>query len=131
MPWSFKYLINPKDQLLAPSCTMIGSSSDRCGPQRRHTWHVVNWLLAWLVRLLPLRGRSVRTPAGAHAADWHPGGMDQNNPAAKLLLFRLAQALRELGWTEDHNIRLDIRWGQETLIVCRILRESWLGWDPT
>jgi len=37
-------------------------------------------------------------------------GWDENNPSAKLLLSKLTQRLRELGWREESNIRLDVRW---------------------
>lgn len=36
-------------------------------------------------------------------------GWDENNPITKLLLAKLSQQLRELGWTEERNIRLDVR----------------------
>src|SRR5215472_11691540 len=34
-----------------------------------------------------------------------------DDPAGQTRLLAFAQALAQLGWTEDRNIRIDIRWG--------------------
>ena len=35
---------------------------------------------------------------------------DENDPLAKLRLSALMQTLADLGWTDGHNVRMDLRW---------------------
>lgn len=57
-------------------------------------------------------------------------GWDENNPAAKLLLSKLKQRLRELGWTEDSNIRLDVRWAAGSVDRMQVFAKELIGLRP-
>ena len=37
--------------------------------------------------------------------------LDENDPVAKLQLSAFRQALADLGWSDGHNVRTDLRWG--------------------
>jgi putative tryptophan/tyrosine transport system substrate-binding protein len=37
-------------------------------------------------------------------------GFDENDPEAQAWLSKFVQGLAELGWTEGHNLRMDVRW---------------------
>jgi putative tryptophan/tyrosine transport system substrate-binding protein len=37
-------------------------------------------------------------------------GYGENDPDAKAMLFAFTQRLRELGWTDGRNVRMDLRW---------------------
>jgi putative ABC transport system substrate-binding protein len=36
--------------------------------------------------------------------------IDENDPVAKARILPLTQALANLGWTDDRNVRMDLRW---------------------
>jgi putative ABC transport system substrate-binding protein len=36
---------------------------------------------------------------------------DENDPEYKSRLSAFTQALAALGWTDGHNVRIDLRWG--------------------
>ena len=38
-----------------------------------------------------------------------PSG-DENDPEVKPRLSAFTQALADLGWTDGHNVRIDLRW---------------------
>lgn len=57
-------------------------------------------------------------------------GWDESNPAAKLLLSKLTHRLRELGWTEGSNIRLDIRWAAGNVGRMQVFAKELIGLGP-
>jgi putative ABC transport system substrate-binding protein len=57
-------------------------------------------------------------------------GWDENNPGAKLLLSKLTRRLRELGWTESSDIRLDVRWAAGNVDRMQILAKELVGLEP-
>jgi hypothetical protein len=38
--------------------------------------------------------------------------LDENDPVAKRRLSAFTQALADLGWADDRNVRMDLRWGR-------------------
>jgi putative ABC transport system substrate-binding protein len=42
---------------------------------------------------------------------WLAGGLAANDPESRVRNEAFLQALRDLGWTEGHNMRIDYRWG--------------------
>jgi putative ABC transport system substrate-binding protein len=57
-------------------------------------------------------------------------GWDVGYPGARLLLSKLTQRLRELGWTEGSNIRLDIRGAAGNVDQMQVLAKELVGLDP-
>ena len=48
------------------------------------------------------------------------------DPLGQARLKAFLQGFRELGWTDEQNVRLDIRWSQDnTERTERLLRNSW------
>src|SRR5262245_42802517 len=41
---------------------------------------------------------------------WLAGGLAANDPESRARIEAFVKALRELGWTEGHNVRIDYRW---------------------
>jgi putative ABC transport system substrate-binding protein len=50
---------------------------------------------------------------------------DENDPVAKTFISAFTQALAGLGWTDGHNVRMDLRGGLVTSIGCERSRRSW------
>jgi putative tryptophan/tyrosine transport system substrate-binding protein len=36
--------------------------------------------------------------------------LDENDPLSKSIVSAFTQALADLGWTDDRNVRMDLRW---------------------
>src|SRR5262245_41990946 len=66
-----------------------------------------------------LGGAAVSWPLVAHAQQdhglrrigWLAGGLAENDPESRARVEAFVEALRELGWTEGHNMRIEYRWG--------------------
>jgi putative ABC transport system substrate-binding protein len=56
--------------------------------------------------------------------------LDENDPVAKLQLYALTQALADLGWTDDRNVRMDLRWGRGDINRIRALAQELVGLQP-
>src|SRR5215510_2703916 len=55
---------------------------------------------------------------------------DENDPVAKSRISGFRQALADLGWTDDRNARMDLRWaGGETNRI-RALAQELVGLQP-
>ena len=55
---------------------------------------------------------------------------DENDPAAKLQLSALTQALGDLGWIEGRNVRMDLRWYGADNNRSRALAQELVGLQP-
>jgi putative ABC transport system substrate-binding protein len=69
--------------------------------------------------LVALGGAAVAWPLAARAQQdhglrrigWLAGGLAENDPESRARVEAFVKALRELGWTEGHNMRIEYRWG--------------------
>ena len=57
-------------------------------------------------------------------------GGDENDPEQKRRLSALTQALADLGWTEGHNVRMDVRGGRGDTNRTRALAQELVGLQP-
>ncbi|MCP3443303.1 ABC transporter substrate-binding protein [Bradyrhizobium sp. CCGUVB14] len=57
-------------------------------------------------------------------------GWDENNASSKFLFSRLTQRLRELGWREESNIRLDVRWAAGNVDRMRVQAKELVELGP-
>ena len=57
-------------------------------------------------------------------------GFDENDPAAKLRLSALTQALGDLGWIEGRNVRVDVRWTGDDINGIPALVQELVGLRP-
>jgi putative ABC transport system substrate-binding protein len=55
---------------------------------------------------------------------------DENDPVAKPRLSAFTQALATLGWTDGHNVRMDLRWGGGDTNRIRALAQELVGLQP-
>ena len=55
---------------------------------------------------------------------------DENDPAAKIFISALTQALAALGWTESRNLRIDLRWFGGDINRMRALAQELVGLQP-
>jgi putative ABC transport system substrate-binding protein len=56
--------------------------------------------------------------------------LDENDPDAKRRYSAFTQALADLGWTEGHNVRMDLRWGGGDNDRTRALAKELAGLQP-
>ena len=77
---------------------------------------------------ITLLGSAAAWPLAAHAQQGNrvrrigvlwPG--DENGPIAKTTVSAFAQALADLGWSDGHNVRMDLRWGGDDINRIRAL----------
>jgi len=57
-------------------------------------------------------------------------GGDENDPEQRPRLSAFTQALADLGWTNDRNLRMDIRWGGGDTNRIRALAQELVGLQP-
>ena len=50
---------------------------------------------------------------------WLAGGLGANDPESQARKAAFLQRLRELGWTEGQNVRIDYRWGAGSVDIIR------------
>ena len=55
---------------------------------------------------------------------------DESDPATKTYVSAFTQVLADLGWTDDHNVRIDLRWGGEDFNRIRALAQELVGLQP-
>jgi putative ABC transport system substrate-binding protein len=55
---------------------------------------------------------------------------NENDPEAKAYLSGFAQGLAELGWTDGHNLRMDVRWGAGNVDRMRMSAKELLDLQP-
>jgi putative ABC transport system substrate-binding protein len=55
---------------------------------------------------------------------------DENDPAAKIFISALTQALAALGWTESRNLRIDLRWAGGDINRIRVSAQKLVGLQP-
>jgi putative ABC transport system substrate-binding protein len=86
---------------------------------------------------ITLLGSAAAWPLAAHAQQGNrvrrigvlwPG--DENGPIAKTTVSAFAQALADLGWSDGHNVRMDLRWGGDDINRIRALAQELVGLQP-
>jgi putative ABC transport system substrate-binding protein len=55
---------------------------------------------------------------------------DENDPVAKARLSAFTQALADLGWTDGHTVRVDLRWHGDDTNRIRALAQELVGLQP-
>ena len=50
---------------------------------------------------------------------------DETDPQGKARFSGFTQRLAELGWTEGHNLRMDVRWTADNVDRMRLSQKSW------
>jgi putative tryptophan/tyrosine transport system substrate-binding protein len=55
---------------------------------------------------------------------------DETDPLGKAWLSAFTRGLAELGWTEDRNVRMDVRWAGAALTGRGCSRKSWSNNGP-
>jgi putative ABC transport system substrate-binding protein len=55
---------------------------------------------------------------------------EENDPLARARVSGLIQALADLGWTDGHNVRVDVRWTGSDIIQIRALVQELVGVQP-
>ena len=53
-----------------------------------------------------------------------------NDPEAKARISAFTQALGDLGWTDDRNVRMDLRWAGGDINRMRALAQELVGLQP-
>src|SRR5262245_49724172 len=66
----------------------------------------------------PLEARSQQEER-TRRIGWLAGGLAANDPESQARKAAFLQRLRELGWTEGQNVRIDYRWGAGSVDVIR------------
>ena len=56
--------------------------------------------------------------------------VEENDAVAKTLVSAFTQGLAGLGWTEGHNVRMDLRWGRGDTSLMRALAQELVGLQP-
>jgi putative ABC transport system substrate-binding protein len=57
-------------------------------------------------------------------------GSDENDPEPKRRLSAFIQALRDLGWTDGRNVRIDLRFGRNDINRIRAFAKELVGSQP-
>jgi putative tryptophan/tyrosine transport system substrate-binding protein len=57
-------------------------------------------------------------------------GLDENDPEGKLRYSAFMQALADLGWTNGHNVQMDLRWGGGDTNRMRALAQELVDLQP-
>jgi putative ABC transport system substrate-binding protein len=57
-------------------------------------------------------------------------GGDENDPVFKLRYSAFLQALADLGWTDDRNVRMDLRWAGDYINRFRALAQELVCLQP-
>ena len=55
---------------------------------------------------------------------------DEDDPLPKAQLSAFTQALADLGWTDGHNVRIDVRWYGDGTNRIRALAQELVGLQP-
>ena len=55
---------------------------------------------------------------------------DENDPESKRRVSAFTQALRDLGWNDGRNVRMDLRWGGGDINRIRALAQALVGLQP-
>jgi putative ABC transport system substrate-binding protein len=55
---------------------------------------------------------------------------DESDPVTKTYVSAFTQVLADLGWTDGHNMRMDLRWGGEDNNRIRALAQELVGLQP-
>jgi putative tryptophan/tyrosine transport system substrate-binding protein len=56
--------------------------------------------------------------------------LDENDPAATILVSAFIQSLAGLGWTDGRNVRMDVRWPGPDINRIRALAQELVGLRP-
>jgi putative ABC transport system substrate-binding protein len=68
--------------------------------------------------------------AGRPAAHQRAHGRDENGLEAKTHVSAFTHALADLGWTDGHNVRMDLRWAGGDTNRIRALARDLVGLQP-
>jgi putative ABC transport system substrate-binding protein len=55
---------------------------------------------------------------------------DENDPEGKRRYSAFTQTLADLGWTDGHNMRMDLRWWGDDINLLRALARELVGSQP-
>jgi putative tryptophan/tyrosine transport system substrate-binding protein len=55
---------------------------------------------------------------------------NENDPLGKARISAFTRALADAGWTDGHNVRMDLRWGGGDIIRIRALAQELIGLQP-
>src|SRR5262249_16321659 len=75
-------------------------------------------LLGGTAVIWPLEGRSQQEER-TRRIGWLGGSLVANDPESQARKAAFLQGLRELGWTEGQNVRIDYRWGPGSADIIR------------
>jgi putative tryptophan/tyrosine transport system substrate-binding protein len=75
-------------------------------------------LLGGAALIWPLEARSQQGER-IRRIGWLAGGLAATDPESQARKAAFLQRLRELGWTEGHNVRIDYRWGADSADTIR------------
>ena len=88
--------------------------------QRREFIAGVCGAVAWSLAARAQQGNGVRRIGVLMA-------FDEKDPVAKPYVSAFTQALADLGWADDRNVRIDLRWASPDISRIRALAQELVG----
>ena len=85
-------------------------------------------LLGGAAAAWPLAARAQQAGAARHIGVLMNGAATETAPQSYVAAF--VQALRQLGWTESQNLRIDVRWSAGDAALARIYAAQLIGLMP-
>src|SRR4029077_16003695 len=78
---------------------------------------------AWSMAALGQQGSRMRRGGGLLQ-------LNENDPLSKSIVSAFTQSLADLGWTDDRNVRMDLRWAGGDINRMRALARELVGLQP-